>query len=94
SRSLLDFMGKEELAANLFRITQTEAKIKNEGIKGQSRLETAAENVGREVRHTMQKISGTKPEHLPLSDDIQAVKKELKQTQKKFKQLDTPKKKK
>lgn len=94
NRSLLDFMGKEELAANLFRITQTEAKIKNEGIQGQSRLETAAENVGREVRHTMQKISGTKPEHLPLSDDIQAAKKELKQTQKKFKQLDTPKKKK
>ncbi len=32
---LLDFMGKEELAANLFRITQTEAKIKSEGIRGQ-----------------------------------------------------------
>ncbi|CAN5156891.1 DNA damage-inducible protein D [soil metagenome] len=88
-RTLLDFMGKEELAANLFRITQTEAKIKNEGIKGQSKTETAAELVGKEVRQTMIKISGTAPEDLPLAADIQESHKSIKGTAKKFKKLDS-----
>ncbi len=88
SRSLLDFMGKEELAANLFRVTQTEAKIKNENIKGQRPLETAAEVVGRKVRNTMQEISNTKPEDLPMADDIRNVKKQLKATHKKLKKID------
>lgn len=91
-RSLLDFMGKEELAANLFRITQTEAKIKNEEIKGQQNLEKAAEGVGRKVRQTMIEISHTPPENLALKGDIQNVKKELKETEKKFKQIDKPSK--
>ncbi len=63
NKGLLDFMGKEELAANLFRITQTELKIKNEHIKGQQKLEVTAENVGQEVRNTMIKISGIAPEN-------------------------------
>ncbi|MCB1194399.1 MAG: hypothetical protein KDK90_28460 [Leptospiraceae bacterium] len=91
-RSLLDFMGKEELAANLFRITQTEAKIRNENIQGQNNLEVTAEKVGKEVRNTMIKISGTKPEDLELTDDVRTVKKDLKDTHKKFKKLDKPKK--
>jgi DNA-damage-inducible protein D len=90
---LLDRMGKEELAANLFRVTQTTAKIKNEGIRGQQKLETAAFTVGRKVRDTMINISGTAPEHLPLAAPIQEVKKALKGTNKKFKSLDKPKKK-
>ncbi len=45
-------MGKQELAANLFRITETEAKIKNENVYGQRPLENAAEIVGRAVRET------------------------------------------
>ena len=64
--SLLDFMGREELAANLFRITQTELKIKGEKVKGQQRLEAVAEDVGVKVRRTMQEISGVNPEDLPL----------------------------
>ena len=68
-RSLLDFMGREELAANLFRITQTEAKMKNENIKGQRASEIAAESVGREVRATMKRISNSTTEDLPLADD-------------------------
>lgn len=84
NRSLLDFMGKEELAANLFRITQTEAKIKNDNIRGQTRLETAAEKVGQQVRNAMMEISGTKPEDLPLAEDIKHVKKSLKTTHKKL----------
>lgn len=86
--SLLDFMGKEELAANLFRITQTESKIKKEGIKGQTNLERTAEGVGREVRNTMIKISGTTPESLPLQNDIKKVKKGIKVTHKELTKLD------
>ena len=83
-RSLLDYMGKEELAANLFRLTQTEAKIKNDDVKGQGRLEVTAEVVGRQVRKVMMEISGTRPEDLSLSDDLNVVKKELKTTHKKL----------
>jgi DNA-damage-inducible protein D len=87
-RSLLDFMGKQELAANLFRITQTEAKIKNENVRGQRALENAAHDVGAKVRSTMIQTSGTKPEHLPTADDIKIVKRSLKSAHKTFKKLD------
>jgi len=88
-RSLLDFMGKEELASNLFRITQTEAKIKKDQAYGQGRLEEIAETVGGQVRKAMMEISGTKPEDLALAEDLKDVKKSLKLTHKKFKQIDT-----
>jgi DNA-damage-inducible protein D len=91
-RSPLDFMGKEELAANLFRITQTEAKIRNEGIIGQQKLEDAAFSVGRQVRQTMENISGTRPENLPIASDIKTVKSAIKSTQKEFLKLDKSKK--
>lgn len=94
SRTLLDYMGKEELAANLFRITQTELKIKQEQITGQSRLEVAAESVGRKVRKTMIEISNVAPENLPKKEDIKKVKSELKAKNKEFKRIDKPKKKK
>ena len=87
--SLLDRMGKDELAANLFRVTQTEAKIKNENLQGQSRLEKAAEDVGQTVRKTIMSISGTAPEHLPLAEPIKDVAKKLKSANKKFKKLDS-----
>jgi DNA-damage-inducible protein D len=93
-RSLLDFMGKEELAANLFRITQTELKIKNEKIYGQSRLEDAAHEVGRKVRKTMIEISNVAPENLPKHEDINEVKKGLKKKGKELKLIDQKKKKK
>lgn len=92
-RSPLDFMGKEELAANLFRITQTEAKIRNEALKGQKKLENAAYSVGQQVRKTMEEISGTRPENLPIEADINAVKSAIKSTQKEFLKLERPKKK-
>lgn len=88
SRSLLDFMGKDELAANLFRLTQTELKLKNDGIKGQRAAERAAENVGQKVRKTMLEISGTKPEDMALTEDIKKVKTSLKQTHKGLKKID------
>jgi DNA-damage-inducible protein D len=88
SRTPLDFMGKEELAANLFRVTQTESKIRNENIKGQNNAEIAAENVGRKVRQTMLEISGTVPEQLPKSEDIKKVKSALKSSHTDFKKID------
>jgi len=87
-RSLLDFMGKEELASNLFRITQTEAKIRKDNIRGQEKLEVTAETVGGQVRKAMLEISGNRPEDLPIADDIKQVAKELKQTHKKLKKID------
>jgi len=72
-RSLLDYMGKTELAANLFRITQTEMKIKQDSVYGQTALENVATGVGRTVRSTMQQISGVAPENLPAMEDIKKV---------------------
>ncbi len=92
-RTLFDFMGKTELAANLFRVTQTESKIKGEKIHGQKPLEAVAYHVGKEVRNTMIRISGTAPEDLPPAEDIKTVHKELKKTHRGFKKLDSTKKK-
>lgn len=94
SRSPLDFMGGVEMAANLFRITQTELKLKTDGIVGQRHAENTAHHVGREVRNTMQKISGVKPEDLPAAEDIRKIRGDLKASHKEFKKLDGPKKKK
>jgi DNA-damage-inducible protein D len=52
-KSLLDFMGKDELAANLFRITQTELKLKNDNVQGDSQAQQTAEFVGKQVRKSM-----------------------------------------
>ena len=85
---LIDRMGKEEMAAHLFRITQTDAKIKNENIRGQAGLEHAAFHVGKAVRKTMIEMSGTLPENLPLSENVNSVRKKLKGASKQFKALD------
>jgi DNA-damage-inducible protein D len=89
-RSVLDFMNGEELAANLFRITQTHAKIRNEGLRGQMRLERAAHDVGHTVRETMIKLSGKAPESLPAAEDIKSVKGKLKHARHEFGKLDKP----
>jgi DNA-damage-inducible protein D len=94
NRSLLDFMGKQEMAANLFRITETEAKIKNEGVKGQEPLEYAAETVGRKVRETMLQTSGRAPENLPVAPDIKKVRSGLKKANRELKRIDSINKKK
>lgn len=90
-RSPLDFMGKTELAANLFRVTQTEEKIRAERIQGQPALERTAEDVGRKVRRTMVEISGKRPEDLPPAEDIKEVHKKLKSTHREIRKLDGPK---
>lgn len=93
-RSPLDFMGHTELAANLFRITQTEERLRKGAVKGQVDAERAAEFVGREVRETMKRSSGTLPEDLPAARDIKEVRKEIKQAAKALKQIDHKKSKK
>ncbi len=91
SRSLLDFMGKRELAGNLFRLTETEAKLKSENIQGQRPAEAVALQVGKKVRSMMIDNTGTRPEMLPLEGDIKNVHKGLKQTAKELLKLDKPK---
>lgn len=91
SRSPLDFMGSEEMASNLFRIKQTEAKIKNENIRGQQRLEGAAEHVGRTVRKAIRESGGVMPENLPPAEDIRQVHKNLKSGYRKLRKIDNPK---
>lgn len=89
ARTLLDYMGKAELAANLFRVTQTEQKINNENIRGQGELEDTAYKVGRKVRETMRELSGTLPEDLPLAENIKTVQSSIRRTQKTFAKMDS-----
>lgn len=91
NETLFDYMGSTELAANLFRITQTSEKIKNQNIRGQKSSESAAQEVGAKVRKTMIDISGTPPESLKISENIKNVKRGLKGANKEFKKLDNPK---
>ena len=58
-------MGYEELAANLFRATQTEAKLRRENIQGKANANAAHYTVGKEVRDTIKRLGGTMPEDLP-----------------------------
>lgn len=88
-RTPFDFMGREELGANIFRITQTEAKIEREHITGQINLEKAAYNVGRMVRNVLESNGSTLPESLPTVQDIKQIKSDLKKTDKAFKKQDT-----
>jgi DNA-damage-inducible protein D len=90
--SLLDFMGSTELAANIFRISQTSQKIENENIRGQRPLENAAEKVGKIVRQAIKEAGGTMPEYLPAAEHINSVKKGLKEANRTFTKLDAPKK--
>jgi len=63
---ILDNMGAEELAANLFRITQTDATITRNDIKGEKDCCDTHYNIGVEIRNTIKKIGGTMPEELPM----------------------------
>jgi len=65
NQHILDHMGSEELAANLFRATQTEAKLKREGTQGRETANQTHFQVGRKVRQTIVELGGTMPEQLP-----------------------------
>ncbi|MDR1603918.1 MAG: DNA damage-inducible protein D [Gracilibacteraceae bacterium] len=68
SDKILDFMGSEELAANLFRITQTESKLKRENIQGSESANETHFAVGKKVRQTIKDLGGTMPENLPTPE--------------------------
>ena len=78
SQLILDHMSSEELAANLFRATQTDAKIRRENIKGEARANQTHFKVGKKVRQTIREIGGTMPESLPVSDGINKAKTRIK----------------
>lgn len=78
-QQILDYMGYEELAANLFRATQTEAKLKREHIQGKRNANQTHFEVGKKVRQTIQDLGGTMPEDLSTPDkSIQEIEKEQK----------------
>jgi len=70
SQKILDHMGSTELAANLFRATQTEEKLKREQIKGKQKANQTHYEVGKKVRKTIEEIGGEMPENLPVEDSI------------------------
>jgi len=89
---LYDFMGLEELAGNLFRVTQTAARIRSQDTKGLPALKLTAAKVGKEVRGIMTKNGGTPPERLPVGENISGVKKRLKSANKEMNKMDGKKK--
>lgn len=76
-KNLLDHIGSEELATNLFRTTQTESKIKREWIRGQEKASLTHFEVGKKVRKTIQEIGGTMSEKLPKAEHIKEAKKRV-----------------
>lgn len=79
SQQILDHMGSSELAANLFRATQTEEKLKRENIKGKQKANTTHYEVGKKVRQTIQELGGTMPENLPTPESIKKIEKKAEQ---------------
>lgn len=79
SQQILDNMGSTELAANLFRATQTEEKLRREKITGKAAANNAHFQVGSKVRETIAELGGTMPENLPTpKKSIQQLEKEKK----------------
>ena len=75
SQKILDHMGSTELAANLFRATQTEEKLRRENIKSKQKANMTHYEVGAKVRQTIKELGGTMPEDLPSVENIKAVEK-------------------
>jgi len=69
-------MGSTELAANLFRATQTEEKLRREDIKGKEQANKTHYEIGKKVRKTIEEIGGTMPENLPVAESIKKLEKE------------------
>lgn len=65
SQKILDHMGSTELAANLFRATQTDEKLRRENIQGKQEAYDTHYQVGKKVRQTIKELGGTMPEDLP-----------------------------
>jgi DNA-damage-inducible protein D len=92
---ILDHMGSLELAANLFRTTQAEDKLRRENVRNKAQANKIHEAVGQTVRRTIRELGGTMPENLPTAEDLKKVesreKKRLKAEQKKLAEGSTDK---
>ncbi len=81
SQKILDHMGSTELAANLFRATQTEEKLRRDRVRGKAQASQTHLEVGRKVRQTIAELGGTMPENLPTPNtsikQIESAKKRL-----------------
>jgi DNA-damage-inducible protein D len=75
SQKILDHMGSTELAANLFRATQTEDKLRKDEIKGKQKANKTHYEIGKKVRQTIEEIGGTMPEDLPVAESIKKLEK-------------------
>lgn len=85
-QNILDHMGSTELAANLFRATQTEEKLRRDNIKGKNNANRTHYQVGVKVRKTIAELGGTMPENLPTPDkSISQIEREQKKEKKKIK---------
>jgi DNA-damage-inducible protein D len=88
--TLYDFMNLEELAGNLFRVTQTAARVKTKGVRGLPALKMTAHGVGKEVRAIMTSNGGTPPESLPIAENIIVVQRRMKTANRAMKKMDVP----
>ncbi len=86
-QQILDHMGSTELAANLFRATQTEEKLRRDQVKGKAAANQTHYDVGKAVRKTIRELGGTMPEDLPTPE------KGIPQIEKERKKLKPPKQK-
>lgn len=78
SQQILDNMGSTELAANLFRATQAEEKLRRENIQGKTKANTTHFEVGKKVRQTIEELGGTMPEDLPTpKEDLNRLEKRV-----------------
>ena len=73
NQKILDHMRSTELAANLFRTTQTEEKLRRENIKGKAKANQTHYDVGKKVRQTIEDLGGTMPEDLPTAESIKTI---------------------
>ena len=85
-QKILDHMESTELAANLFRATQTEEKLRRENIQGKDKANETHYEVGKKVRKTIKELGGTMPEDLPTPDT--SVKKLVRDLKKENKELE------
>lgn len=77
SQDILDYMGSTELAANLFRATQTDEKLRKDKIIGKEAANRTHYEVGKKVRQTIKELGGTMPEDLPTpKKSIKQIEKE------------------
>jgi DNA-damage-inducible protein D len=73
SQKILDHMGSTELAANLFRATQAEEKLRRDEVKGKHAANRTHREVGAKVRQTIRELGGTMPEELPVVESIKKI---------------------